>query len=69
MRASVFRVSVYQTPRVPGPEPDLDFLSESVDWAANELETASDCRVNRGEFQQETSGGRRCHSAATSPTR
>lgn len=54
VRASVFRVSIYQTPRVPGPEPDLDFLSESVDWAANELETASDCRVNRGEFQQET---------------
>jgi hypothetical protein len=54
VRASVFRVSIYQTPRVAGPEPDLDFLSESVDWAANELETASDCRVNRGEFQQET---------------
>lgn len=51
-RANVFRVSVYQSIRARGPEPDLSHLSESVDYCADQIESMSDCRVNRGEFQQ-----------------
>jgi hypothetical protein len=51
-RANLFRVSIYQSIRCCGPQPDPAALTEAVDYCANEIETASDCRVNRGEFQQ-----------------
>jgi TraG P-loop domain len=51
-RAGVYRMSIYQSLRARGPEPDLTALSESVDYCADQIEAASDCRVNRGEFQQ-----------------
>jgi hypothetical protein len=51
-RANVFRVSIYQSIRARGPEPDLSHLSEAVDYCADQIESMSDCRVNRGEFQQ-----------------
>jgi hypothetical protein len=50
--ARVYRVSVYQTLRVRGPEPDPTLLAEAVDQCAERLEMALDCRVQRGEFQQ-----------------
>jgi hypothetical protein len=51
-RANLFNVSIYQSIRVRGPEPDLALLDEAVDYCADQIESASDCRVNRGEFQQ-----------------
>ena len=51
--ANVYRMSIYQSIRARGPEPDLAHLSEAVDYCAEQIESASDCRVNRGEFQQE----------------
>lgn len=51
-RASLFRVSIYQSIRAPGPEPELAGLGEAVDYCADQIESMSDCRVNRGEFQQ-----------------
>lgn len=52
-RANLFRVSVYQSIRARGPEPDHSLLSEAVDYCADQVQTAADCRVSRGEFQQE----------------
>lgn len=52
-RASVFHLSIYQTVRARGPEPDLATLGEAVDACVEEIESASDCKVNRGEFRQE----------------
>jgi hypothetical protein len=51
-RANLFRVSIYQSIRARGPEPDTAYLSEAVDYCADQIESMSDCRVNRGEFQQ-----------------
>lgn len=51
-RANLFRVGVYQSIRARGPEPDESLLSEAVDYCADQIQTASDCRVSRGEFQQ-----------------
>ncbi|MDW5598840.1 hypothetical protein VSS74_31065 [Conexibacter stalactiti] len=51
-RTALFRVSIYQSIRVPGPEPKLAELSEAVDYCAEQIESMSDCRINRGEFQQ-----------------
>jgi TraG P-loop domain len=51
-RTSLFRVSIYQSLRAPGPEPELPALEEAVDYCADQIESMSDCRVNRGEFQQ-----------------
>jgi hypothetical protein len=51
-RASLFRVSIYQSIRARGPQPDRSLLSEAVDFCVDQIQTASDCRVNRGEFQQ-----------------
>ena len=50
---NVFRVSIYQTLRARGPKPNLAALSEGVDWCAEAIESAGDCRVNRGEFHQQ----------------
>lgn len=51
-RANVFRVSIYQSIRAPGPDPDPAVLREAVDYCADQIESMSDCRVSRGEFQQ-----------------
>lgn len=51
-RANIYEVSVYQSLRARGPKPDVASLAESVDWCAEQIESSSDCRVNRGEFQQ-----------------
>jgi hypothetical protein len=51
-RANVFRVSVYQSIRARGPSVDVHALSEAVDYCVEQLESASDCKVNRGEFRQ-----------------
>jgi hypothetical protein len=51
-RANLFHVSIYQSIRARGPEPDSAQLNEAVDYCAEQIESMSDCRVNRGEFQQ-----------------
>jgi type IV secretory pathway VirB4 component len=51
-RANLFRVSIYESIRARGPEPDITALNEAVDYCADQIESMSDCRVNRGEFQQ-----------------
>ena len=51
-RAGVFNVSIYQSLRAGGPTPDHAVLREAVDYCADQIESTSDCRVNRGEFQQ-----------------
>ncbi|MBS1679776.1 MAG: hypothetical protein JST08_20610 [Actinobacteria bacterium] len=52
-RASLFRVSIYQSLRAPGPDPEMAQLDEAVDYCTDQIESMSDCRVNRGEFQQQ----------------
>jgi hypothetical protein len=52
-RARLWRVSVYEAIRAPGPEPDLAALAEAVDYCAEQMRASSDCKVSRGEFQQE----------------
>jgi hypothetical protein len=51
-RANVFQTSIYQAIRAPGPAPDVASLGEAVDFCVEQLESASDCKVNRGEFRQ-----------------
>jgi len=51
-QANLFKVSIYQTLRARGPEPDLAALSEAVDFCAESIESTGDCKVNRGEFRQ-----------------
>ena len=51
-QANLFRVSIYQTLRARGPDPDLAALAEAVDFCAESIESAGDCKVNRGEFRQ-----------------
>jgi len=50
--SNLFRVSIYQTLRARGPEPNLAALSEAVDFCAEQVESAGDCKVGRGEFRQ-----------------
>ena len=50
--SNLFRVSVYQTLRARGPDPDLAALSEAVDFCTESIESAGDCKVSRGEFRQ-----------------
>jgi hypothetical protein len=52
-RAGLFRVSIYQSIRARGPDPDVALLTEAVDYCADQIESSSDCRVSRGEFQQQ----------------
>lgn len=52
-RAGLFDVSIYQSLRAQGPDPDAARLQEAVDYCAEQISTASDCSVNRGEYQQE----------------
>ena len=51
-QANLFLVSIYQTLRARGPDPKLAVLSEAVDFCAEAIESAGDCKVNRGEFRQ-----------------
>jgi hypothetical protein len=50
--AGLYQVSIYQSIRARGPDPDSAALGEAVDFCVDRLETALDCRVQRGEFQQ-----------------
>ena len=50
--SNLFRVSVYQTLRARGPDPDLAALSEAVDFCTESIESAGDCKASRGEFRQ-----------------
>lgn len=50
--ANFYRVSVYQSLRARGPEPDLEALGEAVDYCVESIESAGDCKVGRGEFRQ-----------------
>jgi len=52
-RAGIFRLSIYHSVRVRGPEPDVGALSEAVDQVAEHLGSASDCRIDAGKFQQQ----------------
>ena len=51
-QAGLYRVAVYQTLRARGPDPDLAALAEAVDFCAEQIESAGDCKVSRGEFHQ-----------------
>ena len=51
-RANLYDVSIYQALRAPGPVPDLTGLAEAVDGCAEAIESAADCKVDRGEFRQ-----------------
>jgi ABC-type oligopeptide transport system ATPase subunit len=51
-RASIFYMSIYQSVRARGPQADAAALAEAVDYCADQLESASDCTVDRGSFQQ-----------------
>ncbi len=53
-RSNVFKIAVYQSVRAPGPTPDLTALSEAVDYCAGQISETVDCKVSRGEYQQET---------------
>ena len=50
--ADLYQVSIYQSIRARGPDPDVAALAEAVEFCADRIETALDCRVQRGEFQQ-----------------
>jgi TraG P-loop domain len=50
--ANFFRVSIYQSLRARGPEPNLEELGEAVDYCTELIESKGDCRVGRGEFRQ-----------------
>ncbi|HXE43795.1 MAG TPA: hypothetical protein VN635_01220 [Conexibacter sp.] len=51
-RASIYRMSLYQSIRAPGPEPDVALLREAADNAIEQLSSASDCRIDAGRHQQ-----------------
>ena len=51
-RAAVYELSVYQSIRERGPEPDPVQLAEAVEQAARQLTAASDARVNEGQLRQ-----------------
>lgn len=52
-QTGLFHVSVYEKLRARGPEPDLAALSEAVDFCAEQIESAGDCKVNAGTFRQQ----------------
>ena len=51
-RASAFEVSIYQSIRERGPDPDPVQLAEAVEQASREIIAASDARVNVGQLRQ-----------------
>jgi energy-coupling factor transporter ATP-binding protein EcfA2 len=51
-RAAIYQLSLYQSIRAPGPEPDLALLKEATDNAIEQLSSAADCHVDPGRHQQ-----------------
>ena len=51
-RAAVYELSIYQSIRERGPEPDPVQLAEAVEQASRRLTAASDARVNQGQLRQ-----------------
>jgi hypothetical protein len=51
-RAAVYELSVYQSIRERGPEPDPVQLAEAVEQVSRQLTAASDARVNQGQLRQ-----------------
>ena len=51
-RAGLFEVSIYQSVRVRGPEPDPATLTEAIDFCREQIEAASDAKVTLGKWQQ-----------------
>ena len=51
-RAAAFEVSIYQSIRERGPDPDPVQLAEAVEQASREIIAASDARVNLGQLRQ-----------------
>jgi TraG P-loop domain len=51
-RAAVYEVSIYQSIRERGPDPDPVQLAEAVEQASRQLTAASDARVNSGQLRQ-----------------
>jgi len=51
-RAAVYEVSIYQSIREPGLEPDPRQLAEGAEQAARQITTSSDARVNQGQLRQ-----------------
>lgn len=51
-RAGVYELSVYQSIREPGPQPDPRQLAEAVEFTAREIVASSDARVNQGQLRQ-----------------
>ncbi len=52
-QTGLFHVSIYEKLRARGPDPDLAALSEAVDFCAEHIESAGDCKVNAGTFRQQ----------------
>ena len=52
-QTGLFHVSIYEKLRARGPDPDLSALSEAVDFCAEQIESAGDCKVNAGTFRQQ----------------
>ena len=52
-QTGLFHVSIYEKLRASGPDPDLAALSEAVDFCAEQIESAGDCKVNAGTFRQQ----------------
>ena len=51
-QANLFRVSIYQTLRARGPEPEPERAVRSGRLLRRAIEATGDCKVNRGEFRQ-----------------
>ena len=51
-RTAAFEVSIYQSIRERGPDPDPIQLAEAVEQASREIIAASDARVNLGQLRQ-----------------
>jgi TraG P-loop domain len=51
-RAAVYELSIYQSIRERGPDPDPVQLAEAVEQASRQLTSASDARVNQGQLRQ-----------------
>lgn len=51
-RAAVYELSIYQSIREPGLEPDPRQLAEGAEQAARQITTSSDARVNQGQLRQ-----------------
>jgi hypothetical protein len=52
-QTGLFHVSIYEKLRARGPDADLAALSEAVDFCAEQIESAGDCKVNAGTFRQQ----------------